>query len=120
MSYMSVLLYPCVPTCRSALVSENDYEQRRLQVRVLPSVLSLFFHLQGKPGPALSLLRCPARSVPQLVPQRGSGGLREHPAEAAHGLTLHVGDHVRVGGQCDRDPGVAEDLLENLGMLPIL
>jgi hypothetical protein len=27
---------------------------------------------------------------------------------------------VRVGGQCDRDPGVAEGLLEYLGMLPRL
>ena len=42
---------------------------------------------------------------------------REHLAEAAHGFTLHVGRYVRVGVQGDRDPGVAEDLLEDLGML---
>ena len=61
-----------------------------------------------------------ARSVPQPIPQRGSGGLRDLPAEATHDLTLHMGYRVRVGGQCERDPGVAEDLLENLAMLPKL
>src|SRR5215217_524370 len=63
----------------------------------------------GKERLIASLLRRPARSVPQLVPQRGSGGFREHPAEAAHGFALHVGHHVRVGIQCNRDPRVAED-----------
>ena len=68
----------------STRVRERDgLRIRRSQVRVLPSALSLFFHLQGKLGPALSHLRRPARSIPQLVPQRSSGGLREHPAEAA-------------------------------------
>src|SRR5215218_2316421 len=66
-------------------------------------------------GHFFSRASCP--SIPQLVPQRGSGGLREHVAEAAHSFTLHVGNHMRVGVQCNRDPGVAEDLLEDLGML---
>jgi hypothetical protein len=51
-----------------------------------------FLLFAGKTRTSLSLLQCPARSVLQLVPQRGSGGFREHPAEAAHGLTLHVGE----------------------------
>src|SRR5215217_6482681 len=71
----------------------------------------------GKKRLVASLLLRPAHSVPQLVPQRGSGGFREHPAEAAHSFALHMGHHVRVGIQRDRDPRVAEDLLEDLGML---
>ena len=35
----SAVLSPCVPPCRPVSLKENDYEQRRSQVRVLPSAL---------------------------------------------------------------------------------
>jgi hypothetical protein len=56
--------------------------------------------------------RFPSYDPARPVPQRGSGGVGEHPAEAAHGFALHVGHHVRVGVQLDQDQGVAEGLLE--------
>src|SRR5918998_993261 len=38
-SYRRAVLSPCVPPCRPLSMKENDYEQRRSQVRVLPSAL---------------------------------------------------------------------------------
>src|SRR5919107_2992822 len=46
----SAVLSPPVPHCTSLSVKENDYEQRRSQVRVLPSALLNSSDLQGKRG----------------------------------------------------------------------
>lgn len=43
--------------------------------------------------------------------------VRRTSPESAHRLALHVRDDVDVGVECDGDPGVAEDLLENLRVL---
>jgi hypothetical protein len=55
----SVVLSPPVPLCLPVSVKENDYEQRRPQVRVLPSALRKYLHMAGKrkgpgakPGPS--------------------------------------------------------------------
>src|SRR5215211_322872 len=41
----SAVLSPCVPPCRSLSLSGSDYEQRRPQVRALPSALLFFLQI---------------------------------------------------------------------------
>src|SRR5215217_5599723 len=43
----STVLSPPVPPCRPLSLSGSDYEQRRSQVRVLPSALLIFLQTEG-------------------------------------------------------------------------
>src|SRR5215212_11100618 len=67
----SAVLSPPVPPCPPVALKENDYEQRRSQVRVLPSALQKALRLQDKPGPTVSLLRCPEGAHRQAASSLG-------------------------------------------------
>jgi hypothetical protein len=66
-SYRRAVLSPCVPSCRTLSMKENDYEQRRSQVRVLPSAplkipqITLYrvFSAQTIASPTVSVLSSP-------------------------------------------------------------
>jgi hypothetical protein len=114
--YKSAVLSPRVPPCRPLSLSGSGYESEGRRFESCRA-------------------RCNRWPVSRANADRpflcsGAGPLRTTPGTTTslrtvsrtscrNGPWLHAacGHHVLVGVQCDRNPGVAEDLLKDLGML---